>query len=129
MNIKKQKYVTLFGIFGFAFWFFGNLYEAIVFGPNWSIKSPGHLKFLNEFFSNSSPTVYFMPMTLITVIVIWILTFMNKEVSVKKEYKIASILSLIITLFTTFIVTFVLSKMFGPGYYEDPKHGYFYGRI
>lgn len=129
MNIKKQKNWTLFAIFGIAYWFFGNLYEAIVFGPNWSIEDPNQLKLLNDFFVNSSPTFYFIPMTFITAVVVWVLTFSNKEVSVKREYKIASILALVITLLTSFIVGFVLSKMFGSGLLENPSAGAYYGRI
>lgn len=129
MNIAKQKNWTLSSIFGIAYWLFGNLYEAIVFGPNWIIKNPEHLKHLNSFFVNSSPTAYFVPMTIIAAISVWVLTFLNKTESVKKEYKKASILVLVITLLTSFIVAFILSKMFGPGFYENPNEGSFYGTI
>ena len=129
MNLSKQKNITLFSIFGIAYWFFGNLYEAIVFGPNWSLKDPNHLKHLNDFFVNSSPTAYFVPMTLITAISVWILLFTNKIENVKREYRIASILTLVITAMTSLIVAFVLSKMFGPGYFENPANGSFYGQL
>lgn len=129
MNITKQKNWTLFSIFGIAYWFFGNLYEAIVFGPNWVIKDPEHLKHLNSFFVNSSPTAYFIPMTLIASIIVWVLTFLNKVDKVKKGYRIASILALIITILTSLIVALVLSKMFGSGFYENPSKGSYYGNI
>lgn len=129
MNLTQQKNLTLFSIFGIAYWFFGNLYEAIVFGPNWAVKDPTHLKHLNDFFVNSSPTAYFIPMTLLAAISIWILTFFNKVDTVKKEYRMASILALVITVMTSFIVAFILSKMFGPGYFENPTEGSFYGQL
>lgn len=129
MNITKQKNWTLFSIFGITYWFFGNLYEAIVFGPNWAIKDPNHLKHLNDFFVNSSPTAYFIPMTLLAAISIWVLTFFNKIETVKREYRMASILALIITVMTSLIVGLVLSKMFGPGYFENPSEGSFYGML
>lgn len=129
MNLTKQKNWTLFSIFGIAYWFFGNLYEAIVFGPNWAIKDPNHLKHLNDFFVNSSPTAYFIPMTLLAAISIWVLTFFNKIETVKREYRMASILALIITVMTSLIVGLVLSKMFGPGYFENPSEGSFYGML
>ncbi len=129
MNLIKQKNLTLFSIFGMAYWFFGNLYEAIVFGPNWAIKDPDHLKHLNDFFVNSSPTAYFIPMTLLAAISIWILMFVNKVEIVKREYRIASILALVITIMTSLIVGFVLSKMFGPGYFENPTKASFYGQL
>lgn len=129
MNITKQKNWTLFSIFGITYWFFGNLYEAVVFGPNWVIKDPNHLKHLNDFFVNSSPTAYFIPMTLLAAISIWVLTFFNKIETVKREYRMASILALIITVMTSLIVSLVLSKMFGPGYFENPSEGSFYGML
>lgn len=129
MNVTKQKNWTLFSIFGITYWFFGNLYEAIVFGPNWAIKDPNHLKYLNDFFVNSSPTAYFIPMTLLAAISIWFLTFFNKIETVKREYRMASVLALVITVMTSLIVGFVLSKMFGPGYFENPSEGSFYGML
>lgn len=126
---NKQKNWTLFTIFGFAYWFFGNLYEAIVFGPNWAIEDPGHLKLLNDFFVHSSPTLYFIPMTLLAAISVWILAFTNKIDEVKRDYRRASILALIVTVLTSFIVGFVLSKMFGPGFYENPAEGSHYGKL
>ncbi len=129
MTLTKQKKLTLFSIFGISYWFFGNLYEAIVFGPNWIIEDPEHLKHLNAFFVNSSPTAYFIPMTLIAAFSIWVITFLNKVEVVKREYRMASILALIVTVLTSLIVGFVLSKMFGPGFYENPSAGSFYGKI
>ncbi len=129
MNISKQKTWTLFSLFGIAYWFFGNLYEAIVFGPNWIIENPDHLRYLNAFFVNSSPTAYFIPITLLATFSIWILMFTNKIDIVKREYRIASVLVLIITILTSFIVSLVLSKMFGSGFYENPSEGSFYGKL
>lgn len=41
----------------------------------------------------------------------------------------ASILALVITVFTSLIVGLVLSKMFGAGFYENPAQGSFYGKL
>ena len=128
-NINKRKNWTLFAIIGFAYWFFGNLYEAIVFGPNWIIENPDQLKLLNDFFINSSPTLYFVPMTLIAAITVWVLTFTNKVAVVKRDYRMASIFAFIVTALTSFIVGFVLSKMFGPSFYENPAEGSYYGDL
>ena len=68
-------------------------------------------------------------MTLIAAFSIWVITFLNKVEVVKREYRMASILALIITVLTSLIVGFVLSKMFGPGFYENPSAGSFYGKI
>lgn len=108
---------------------FGNLYEAIVFGPNWIIEDPKHLQNLNDFFVNSSPTLYFIPVTLLAAISVWVLTYVNKVEIIKREYLMASVLTLVITILTSFIVGFILSKMFGEGFYENPINGSYYGQI
>jgi len=41
----------------------------------------------------------------------------------------ASILALTITILTSFIVGFVLSKMFGVGFDENPTAGSYYGKL
>lgn len=129
MKLKSQKNITLFSLFGIAYWLFGNLYEAVVFGPNWSQEDPDILHHLNSVFIKSSPNAYFVPMTLLAALSVWILTFLNKIEVVKKEYKIASILTLIITLLTSLIVVLVLTKMFGKGFYENQSEGSFYGTL
>lgn len=129
MRINRQKNWTLFSIFGMAYWFFGNLYEAIVFGPNWAVDDPKILEHLNAFFVKSSPTLYFIPMTLLAAISIWVLTFTNKINAVKRDYRIASVLALIITVMTSLIVGLILSNMFGAAFYDHPEKGSLYGRL
>lgn len=127
--MKRNKNWTLFAIFGMAYWFFGNLYEAIVFGPNWAIKDPNQLKLLNDFFVNSSPTLYFIPMTPLAAVAVWVLTITNKVAAVKHDYRIASIFALIVTVLTSFIVGFVLSKMFGHDFFQNPSEGSYYANL
>lgn len=123
MKLITQKNFILFALFGISYWFFGNLYEAIVFGPNWNQDDPEILHHLNSVFVQSSPNAYFVPMTLLAALSVWILTFLNKIDQVKKEYRVASLLTLIITVLTSLIVAFVLSKMFGLGFYENKSKG------
>lgn len=129
MKLKTQKNATLFSLFSIAYWFFGNLYEAIVFGPNWNQDNQEILHHLNSVFIKSSPNAYFVPMTLLAVLSVWIITYLNKIDTVKKEYRMASILTLIITILTSLIVALVLSKMFGPGFYENQSQGSYYGTL
>jgi hypothetical protein len=116
MKITSQKQWTLAAIIGLAHWFFGNLYEAIVISPNWIVDSPMQLQRLNEFFVNTSPTLYFVPITQIATIAVWVLTFLNKENSVKKDYKMASIVTVLITALNAFIVSTIILKLFGSDY-------------
>jgi phosphotransferase system glucose/maltose/N-acetylglucosamine-specific IIC component len=129
MTLKLQKYVTFFGLFGMALWFFGNLYEGIVFGPNWKMDNSDQLHHLNQFFLQSSLKFYFIPMTVLTVLVIWAVTLWDKIEIVKLDLLKASILALIISILSAYIVGFVLSQMFGPGFYNNPEEGGYYGKL
>jgi hypothetical protein len=74
MSIVNQKKWTITAVIGLAYWLFGNLYEEIVFSPNWIMNSQVQLKRLNEFFVNTSPTIYFVPVTQIVTLLVWILS-------------------------------------------------------
>jgi hypothetical protein len=113
MSIVNQKKWTITAVIGLAYWLFGNLYEEIVFSPNWIMNSQVQLKRLNEFFVNTSPTIYFVPVTQIATLLVWILSWSNKENSVKKDYQKASIFALIATIFNIIIVSNIAMKMFG----------------
>lgn len=116
MKIKTQKRWTMAGVFGLVYWFFGNLYEAIVFSPNWVIDSPHQMKRLNEFFVNTNPTIYFVPLTQIATILVWILLWKNKEPSINRELKIGSIFAALATLLNGIIVLTTVLKLFGINY-------------
>jgi hypothetical protein len=120
MTLTQQKKWTLASILGLAYWFYGNLYEAIVFSPNWIHDSPAQMKRLNEFFVHTSPAVYFIPITVIAVFILWFLNFKNKVDSIKRDYRMASVYAFIVMVLTVCIVTCVLSKMFGSGFYQNP---------
>src|SRR5690349_24243115 len=47
MAPNRQKWLTLVAVLGLAYWFFGNLYEAIVFSPNWVTDTPAQMTRLN----------------------------------------------------------------------------------
>jgi hypothetical protein len=118
MKISSQKQWTLAAIIGLAYWFFGNLYEAIVISPNWITDSPRQLQRLNEFFVNTSPTVYFVPITQLATIAVWILAFLNKEKSVQRGYTIAGILTVLLTVLNIVIVSTIILKLFGNDYLQ-----------
>jgi hypothetical protein len=70
MTIKIQRRITLIAMPGLLHWFFGNFYEVIVISPNWVVDSPIQMKRHNEFFVNTSPTIYFVPLTQIAPILV-----------------------------------------------------------
>jgi hypothetical protein len=111
ITVSFQKQWTLAAIIGLAYWFFGNLYEAIVISPNWIIDSPMQVKRLNDFFVTTSPTLYFVPITQIA-------TILNKEKSVQSDYKIAGVLAVLVTFLNIFIVSTIILKIFGNDYLQ-----------
>ncbi len=113
MTIFVQRRLTLFAIIGLSYWFFGNLYEAIVISPNWVVDSPTQMKRLNEFFVTTSPTIYFVPLTQIATVLVWFLLWKNKVNSIRLELKRASIFAVLVTILNTIIVSTVVLKLFG----------------
>ena len=99
-------------------WFFGNLYEAIVFSPNWVIDSPEQIRRLNEFFIITSPTVYFVPLTQLATILVWITYWKNKEISISKDLKTASLFAVLATIINIVIVSTTAIKLFETNYAE-----------
>lgn len=55
--LPAQWWVTLGALLGYLHWFFGNLYEAVVFSPNWVLNSPAQMERLHGFFVATSPTL------------------------------------------------------------------------
>src|SRR5215212_5573590 len=72
----RQKALTLATVVGLAYWLFGNLYEAVVLSPNWVVDSPAQLTRLNEFFVVTSPTLYFVPLALAALALVFVITRM-----------------------------------------------------
>lgn len=112
MTLSTQKKITLGAIIGLSYWFFGNLYEAIVISPNWVVDSPAQMKRLNEFFVNTSPTIYFIPLTPIVTIIVWLLLWLNKHHSIRPELRKASLFAVLATLLNAVIVSTVVLKLF-----------------
>ncbi len=116
MTLLFQRRLTLFAIIGLSYWFFGNLYEAIVFSPNWVVDSPTQMKRLNEFFVTTSPTLFFVPLTQIATVLVWFLVWKNKVNSIRLELKRASIFAVLVTILNAIIVSTVVLKLFGTDY-------------
>lgn len=116
MTIKLQRNLALISCAGLAWWLFGNLYEAIVFSPNWVVDSPAQLKRLNDFYVHTSPVIYFVPVTQLATVLVWILFFVHKTTAVKPDLKKASVFALLATGLNVFIVSTIVLKLFGTDY-------------
>lgn len=116
MTHTQQKRLTLVALLGLAHWFFGNLYEAVVFSPNWVVDSVTQMRRLHEFFVNTSPTLYFVPLTQAATVLVWVLLAINRDRELKPDYRRASLFALASTALNAFIVATVITKLFGADY-------------
>jgi hypothetical protein len=116
MRRSTQKRLTLVAVLGMAWWFFGNLYEAIVFSPNWVVDSPAQFTRLNEFFTVTGPTLYFVPVTVLATGLTWILLWLNRDDDVMADCKRAGMSALVLTVLNIVIVTRVVPNLFGDDY-------------
>lgn len=113
MNPPLQRRLTLAAVIGLASWLFGNLYEAIVFSPNWVSDSPAQFARLDGFFTVTGPTLYFMPFTMLALVLVWALWWRNKNDALAADYRRAGITALILAALTAYIVSTVIPRMFG----------------
>jgi branched-subunit amino acid transport protein len=113
MNPTLQRRLTLTAAIGLAHWLFGNLYEAVVFSPNWVGDSPAQLARLDGFFAVTSPTLYFVPLTMLALVLLWALWWRNENEALAADYRRAGITALVLAALTAYIVSAVIPRMFG----------------
>jgi len=116
MTLIAQKRWTMLSLLGMLYWLFGNLYEAIVISPNWVVNSPEQMQRLHDFFVNTSPTHYFVPITQLATVIIWVLFFRNRIEFIKRDLKMASIFGVLVTGVNFFIVSTIVLKLFAPDF-------------
>lgn len=126
MTRSRQKWLTLAAVIGLAYWFFGNLYEAIVISPNWIVDSAEQLTRLNGFFVNTGPTLFFVPLTFVATALVWMLLLVNRDSELRVHYRKASLLALALTVLNIVIVTTLVTRLFGADYlsYADELSTY-----
>lgn len=119
MGRTAQWWWTVAALLGMAQWFFGNLYEAVVFSPNWVMDSAAQMRRLEEFFVNTGPTLYFVPLTVLAPIPVWVLLAVNKVDAVRADYRRAALFALLATVLNGLIVTTVVTDLFDPHNLDD----------
>jgi hypothetical protein len=100
-------------VIGMAYWLFGNLYEAVVFSPNWVRDSPAQFARLNDFFAVTGPTLYFVPITPIALVLVWVLWLRNRDGELRRDYRRAGQAAILLAALNAYIVATVIPKMFG----------------
>lgn len=102
-----------------AYWLFGQIYEAIVYSPNWIINPVSQIRRLNEFYKVTSARNYFEPIVPIGVLLIWIIYFFIKDKSLKRKMFPAFMLSIIAMIINIYIVVALLTKIFSSAYWNN----------
>jgi hypothetical protein len=113
MTPTRQRNLTLIAVLGLAWWLFGNLYEAVVISPNWVQDSPAQFARLHGFFAVTGPTLYFIPVTQLAVVLTWWLWWRNRDIELAGDYRHAGLASLLLEALNTYIVIALISNMFG----------------
>lgn len=107
---------------GLAWWFFGNLYEAVVISPNWVIDSPAQLTRLHDFFASTSPTTYFVPATPITLVVLWVGLYVGRRTLPRGQVRLVVAASIALLVLTIGIVTILVDGLFGTDYLDHAEN-------
>lgn len=128
MRRSAQKALTLLAVAGMAWWFCGNAYEAIVLSPNWTDDTPAQLRRLHEFFADTGPTLYFVPLTQLATLLVWVLAWRNRDGEVARSYRHAGWWAVALTALNAYIVIAVVPNLFGDAYLTHPGRLLFYCR-
>lgn len=113
------KRLTLFSLVGMLHWLFGNLYEAVVIAPNWVVDTPQQLDRLHALFARTSPTTYFVPITFLAPLLVWVAWAVQRRAAAAAELKRASLFALLATAVNAFIVATIITRIFGDGYTSE----------
>ncbi|MEV5888304.1 hypothetical protein [Nonomuraea fuscirosea] len=113
MRSSLQLKLTLTAVLGMTSWLFGNLYEAVVISPNWVRDSPAQLARLHGFFTVTSATLYFVPLVMIALVLVWVLWWRNRDSALTRDHRRAGITAVALAALNAYIVSMVLPKLFG----------------
>ena len=114
MTNKLFTNLLLFSLIGTAMWFFGNLYEAIVMGPNMLNDTMTRMEHWQHFFVLTNPIFFYVPVTQLATVVLIILFFntASQKVELKRFLKLASIFQIAAIILSVYIITQINLKLF-----------------
>ena len=113
MSLQWQRRLAVVALAGLAWWFFGNLYEAIVFSPNWVVDSTAQFVRLEEFFVRTGPTLYFVPVTQLATVLVWVLFAVARDPAARRALGWASLAGRAAPPVNVVVVTTVVPVIFG----------------
>ncbi len=101
---RAQVALTLFALGSHAMWFFGNLYEELIFVPNGLVASPARFQAFNEFFALAKPYVFYVPFTQLGAIATLVAWWLGRRSAAARPIRNAAISSWIGVLLTVWVV-------------------------
>jgi hypothetical protein len=114
MPQKLFNTLLLFSLFGVAMAFFGNLYEAVVIGPNMLEDTVQKMGFFQNFFVATNPAFFYVPVTqlaIITLVVSWLMA-PKHNATLKRQLKFAVTFQLLSVVLSVYIITQINLKLF-----------------
>jgi hypothetical protein len=113
MKSKLFNNLLLFSLFGCALYFFGILYEGVVYGPKFFDVSMQRMLFWKDFTSVISPVVYYIPWVYLATIALMVLYFRTpkEKAELKSRLKLASIFQVTSLALTIYILTQINFKL------------------
>jgi hypothetical protein len=108
-----QRRLTAAAVVGLAWWFFGNLYEAVVLSPNWASDTADRMQDFHDFTVRTGPTLYFVPVTQLATVLLWVLLVLNRLPQARRAYRLAGLVALLATAVNVVVVTGVVPELFG----------------
>lgn len=103
-----RRILMYFTVFGIAMWFFGNLYEAIVIGPNIAGDSKEQLRAFQQFTEVTHPMYYYVPLTLIAAVtlIVWFVRTPRKA-----PEKLSLLLACVAEIMAIVLSIYVIAKL------------------
>jgi hypothetical protein len=114
MTSKSFNNLLLFSLFGIAMWFFGNLYEAIVIGPNMLTDSMVRMGHWQNFFVFTNPAFFYVPVPQLATVILITLFFKTdpQKTELKRLLKLANIFQVTSIMLSVYIITQINFKLF-----------------
>ena len=114
MTNKLFNNLLLFSLFGIAMWFFGNLYEAIVIGPNMLTDTLVRMGHWQNYFVVTNPIYFYVPVTQLATVILIILFFKTdgQKAVLKRLLKLATLFQVVSILLSIYIITQINLKLF-----------------
>jgi hypothetical protein len=109
-NSRSILQLIAFSLIGFTHWFFGNLYEAVVFSPNilFASSKVAILENVRKLFHFSAPYYYFLPwspVSILLVIILYVKIHRDGTSMLKKWVRAAMLLAIATGGLTYVIIT------------------------